>query len=228
MARRKNIMSTAMKNILTIAVVTPSFYYFGWYIYGCFEHGGPAEGHAGPAAAASARATSPWADQLGPNLADHISLVFFLAFLLFSWTTGSIMSGALIERVRLSAYLFLTVLLGSAVWIMDAAWGWSSGGWLSRSTASTTRSRRSSSTASPARSRSACCSTSGRGSASTTRRAEPKLQTPQHPHDVIGADADLHGVLRLLRRVPRHHVDDRSPAGSTSTSRRRRSARSRW
>ena len=33
-ARRKNIMSTAMKNILTIAVVTPSFYYFGWYIYG--------------------------------------------------------------------------------------------------------------------------------------------------------------------------------------------------
>ena len=48
-ARRKNIMSTAMKNILTIAVVTPSFYYFGWYIYGCFEHGGPAEGHAGPA-----------------------------------------------------------------------------------------------------------------------------------------------------------------------------------
>ena len=48
-ARRKNIMSTAMKNILTIAVVTPSFYYFGWYIYGCFEHGGPlGEGHAGP------------------------------------------------------------------------------------------------------------------------------------------------------------------------------------
>src|SRR5215210_4662739 len=40
------------------------------------------------------------------------------------------MSGALIERVRLSAYLILTVLLGSAVWIMDAAWGWSAGGWL--------------------------------------------------------------------------------------------------
>src|SRR3990170_6337492 len=46
-ARRKNIMSTAIKNILTIAVVTPTFYYFGWYIYGCFEHGGPAQGHAG-------------------------------------------------------------------------------------------------------------------------------------------------------------------------------------
>ncbi len=40
------------------------------------------------------------------------------------------MSGALIERVRLSAYLLLAVVLGSFVWIMDAAWGWSSGGWL--------------------------------------------------------------------------------------------------
>src|SRR5688572_15438178 len=130
-ARRKNVMSTAMKNILTIAVVTPSFYYFGWYIYGCFQHGGPAEGHIGPSEFEGfCLATAPFSDAMGPNLQDHISGVFFLAFLLFSWTTGSIMSGALIERVRLSAYLFLTVLLGSAVWIMDAAWGWSSGGWL--------------------------------------------------------------------------------------------------
>jgi Amt family ammonium transporter len=131
-ARRKNVMSTAMKNILTIAVVTPSFYYFGWYIYGCFEHGGPAQGHAGPDPEfpGFCGATAPWADAMGPNLQDHISAVFFLAFLLFSWTTGSIMSGALIERVRLSAYLILTVLLGSGVWIMDAAWGWSAGGWL--------------------------------------------------------------------------------------------------
>ncbi len=40
------------------------------------------------------------------------------------------MSGALLERVRLSAYLVLAVLLGSVVWILDAAWGWSFGGWL--------------------------------------------------------------------------------------------------
>jgi ammonia channel protein AmtB len=37
--RRKNVMSTAMKNILTIAVVTPTFYYFGWWVYGCFNTG---------------------------------------------------------------------------------------------------------------------------------------------------------------------------------------------
>ena len=47
-ARRKNIMATAMKNILTIAVVTPTFYYFGWYIYGCFQEGWPKSGHDSP------------------------------------------------------------------------------------------------------------------------------------------------------------------------------------
>jgi ammonium transporter, Amt family len=130
-SRRKNLMSTAMKNILTIAVVTPTFYYFGWYIYGCFQEGWPKSGHASPDVLEGfCGATAPWSAAMGPNLQDHVSAVFFLAFLLFSWTTGSIMSGAVIERIRLSAYLILTAILGSAVWIMDAAWGWSSGGWL--------------------------------------------------------------------------------------------------
>jgi ammonium transporter, Amt family len=130
-SRRKNLMSTAMKNILTIAVVTPTFYYFGWYTYGCFQEGWPKSGHASPDVFEGfCGATAPWSAAMGPNLQDHVSAVFFLAFLLFSWTTGSIMSGALIERVRLSAYLILTAILGSFVWIMDAAWGWSSGGWL--------------------------------------------------------------------------------------------------
>ena len=40
------------------------------------------------------------------------------------------MSGALLERVRLSAYLVLACLLGSVVWMLDAAWGWSAGGWM--------------------------------------------------------------------------------------------------
>src|ERR687892_436999 len=135
-SRRKNVMSTAMKNILTIAVVTPTFYYFGWYIYGCFEEGWPKDGHDSPTVegldilVGFCQNTAPWAAQMGPNLADHVSAVFFLAFLLFSWTTASIMSGALIERVRLSAFLILAAILGSVVWIMDAAWGWSSAGWL--------------------------------------------------------------------------------------------------
>ena len=127
--RRKNVMATAMKNILTIAVVTPTFFYFGWWIYGCFGQGiipitpgdffnaagellpgkTPSEG----AMATFCSETYPWSANLAPNLTDHVSGVFWAAFLLFSWTTASILSGALIERARLSAYLLLACILGS-------------------------------------------------------------------------------------------------------------------
>ena len=67
---------------------------------------------------------------MGPNLKDNITGVFWFAFLLFSFTTASIMSGAAIERIRLGAYLLLAMILGSVVWILAAAWGWSDGAWL--------------------------------------------------------------------------------------------------
>ena len=128
--RRKNVLATAMKNILTIAVVTPTFYYFGWWIYNCNQPGLPIGPNSTDFTAAACQGGIPWSDAFGPNLANNINLIFFLAFLLFTWTTASIMSGALLERVRLSAYLVLAVILGSVVWILDAAWGWSAGGWL--------------------------------------------------------------------------------------------------
>jgi ammonium transporter, Amt family len=129
--RRKNVMATAMKNILTIAAVTPTFYYFGgWWIYNCNQPGLPIGPNSSDFTSAACQGGIPWSDAFGPNLTNNINLVFFLAFLLFSWTTASIMSGALLERVRLSAYLLLAAMLGSVVWILDAAWGWSAGGWM--------------------------------------------------------------------------------------------------
>jgi Amt family ammonium transporter len=128
--RRKNVLATAMKNILTIAVVTPTFYYVGWWIYNCNQPGLPIGPNSSDFTSVACQGGIPWSDAFGPNLTNNINLIFFLAFLLFSWTTASIMSGALLERVRLSAYLVLAALLGSVVWILDAAWGWSAGGWL--------------------------------------------------------------------------------------------------
>ncbi len=140
-SRRKNVMSTAMKNIMTIAVVTPTFYYFGWYVYFCMQEGlmftidGTGQGKAGAGVyfcgAEAGNYALPWAGTMGPNLGDNITGVFWAAFVLFSWTTGSIMSGAVLERIRISAYLWLTALMGGIVWVVAAAWGWSYGGWLS-------------------------------------------------------------------------------------------------
>ena len=129
-ARRKNVMATAMKNILTIAVVTPTFYFFGWWVYNCNQAGLPIGPNSSDFTSVACQGGIPWSDAFGPNLTNNINLIFFLAFLLFSWTTASILSGAIIERARISAYLVLAVVLGSVVWILDAAWGWSAGGWL--------------------------------------------------------------------------------------------------
>ena len=136
-SRRKNIMATAMKNILTIAVVTPTFYYFGWWVYFCLEEGilptGSADGNNSAGSGlyfCGDGYALPWDGSAGPNLGDNITGVFWAAFVLFSWTTGSIMSGAILERVRMSAYLILTALMGGVVWVIAAAWGWSYGGWL--------------------------------------------------------------------------------------------------
>src|SRR5918996_1630199 len=111
-------------------VVTPTFYYVGWWVYNCNQPGLPIGPNSSDFTAAACQGGIPWSDAFGPNLTNNINLIFFLAFLLFSWTTASIMSGACLERIRLSAYLLLASILGSVVWILDAAWGWSAGGWM--------------------------------------------------------------------------------------------------
>jgi ammonia channel protein AmtB len=122
--RQKNVLMTMMKNLLTCAVVTPTFFLFGWWIYYAFPSG------LVPVSSEAAGAALPWSQQMGPNLQDNITGVFWFAFLLFSFTTASIMSGAVIERIRLGAYLLLATVLGSMVWILAAAWGWSGEAWL--------------------------------------------------------------------------------------------------
>ena len=207
-ARRKNVMTTAMKNILTIAVVTPTFYYFGWWIYNCNQPGLPIGPNSSDFTSAACQGGIPWSDAFGPNLTNNINLIFFLAFLLFSWTTASIMSGAIIERARISAYLVLACLLGSVVWILDAAWGWSAGGWL------TLRFGFHDSIASGVVHGVAGAFTLGvlfnvgpRIGQLHPRRPDADVQTAQPAHHGARADADLHRVLRVLRRVPGDRVD---------------------
>ena len=68
--------------------------------------------------------------QLGPNIADNASGVFWGAFALFAATTASIMSGAVIERIQTVGFVILAIVLGSFAWVVAAAWGWHADGWL--------------------------------------------------------------------------------------------------
>jgi ammonia channel protein AmtB len=126
-SRRRNHLHTLMKNTMVIPLVTVTFFFFGWWIYWAFPNGpfitGGIEWEAGSA-------NTPWAQTMGTNLGDRLTGVFWAAFLLFSWTAASIVSGAVIERIRSGAFWMHAVFIGSVCWIIDAAWGWHYGGWM--------------------------------------------------------------------------------------------------
>ena len=131
-SRQRNHIHTLMKNTMVIPVVTITFFLFGWWIYwalpnGPFIYQGKGlilEGAVG------ANLYTPWSEKMGTNLGDRLTDVFWAAFLLFSWTVASIVSGALIERIRSGAFWIIAAMIGSVTWIIDAAWGWHFDGWM--------------------------------------------------------------------------------------------------
>ena len=126
-SRRRNHLHTLIKNIMIIPLVTVTFLFFGWWIYWTFPSAFPGMGGIDFAAGTP---YTPWSENMGTNLEDRITGVFWAAFLLFSWTAASIVSGSVIERIRSSALWLHAVMIGSVWWIIDAAWGWHWDGWM--------------------------------------------------------------------------------------------------
>ncbi|WP_245293914.1 ammonium transporter [Methylobrevis pamukkalensis] len=121
-SRAKNALASGLKNLLAFAFLVPAFYYVGWWIYLSFP--------AGLTLSEAGAAGIPWSTSMGPNLTDQASGIFYAAFTLFAATTASIMSGSVIERIRISGFTILAVFLGSVVWVLGASWGWHPEGWL--------------------------------------------------------------------------------------------------
>jgi len=143
-SRAKNVLATMVKNLMTLSVVGLSFYFFGWWVYAgfsIFPRFGPILGPwssdlpanlgtlDGEGLLGFVATTYPWSPEMGPNIADNLTGVFWFAFALFAMTTASIMSGAVIERIRLGAYLILASILGGFLWVVAASWGWNYWGW---------------------------------------------------------------------------------------------------
>jgi ammonium transporter, Amt family len=139
-ARSKNVLATMVKNLMTLSLVGLTFFFFGWWVYNAFPLFPLQGGIVGPWTSATAdgvvgevlelvEASYPWSPALGPNIADNLTGVFWFAFALFAMTTASILSGAVIERIRVGAYAILAIVLGSFTWVVAAAWGWNPYGW---------------------------------------------------------------------------------------------------
>ena len=140
-SREKNKLNTLMKNSMLIPTITFAFFFFGWWLYFAVQNGPGITG-----GLKSAPWSEPWNELMGPHLGgrpidaslttehtatwSRLNGVFWAAFLLFSWTAGSILSGAVIERIRSAAFWLLAIMVGSITWVIAAAWGWSDSGWM--------------------------------------------------------------------------------------------------
>ncbi|MCH2373494.1 MAG: ammonium transporter [Planctomycetes bacterium] len=138
-SRRKNMVHTLMKNAMIVPLVTVTFFFFGWWLYFAFQNGPGITG-----GLKSAPWSEPWSELMGPHMGGkpagdpeldtatwaRLNGVFWAAFLLFSWTAASVLSGAVIERIRSGAFWIFAVFVGSVTWVIDAAWGWSDTGWM--------------------------------------------------------------------------------------------------
>ncbi len=152
-SRRRNHTKTLMKNVMAIPLVTITFYFFGWWIYFYFNNGlGFINFVNDPLAYDPTKVAAPWSPLMathlsGANATDaamgitvdgtsgtavwhRLNGVFWGAFVLFSVTTASIVSGSIIERVRSGAFWIIGVVVGSVTWILAASWGWSATGWM--------------------------------------------------------------------------------------------------
>lgn len=140
-SRRKNHLATLMKNAMLIPVVSVGFYLFGWWLYSAMVNGPGITG-----GLVAAKFAEPWSELMGAHMGGkpagaeltpedtalwaRLNGVFWAAFLLFSWTTASIVSGSIIERMRSGAFWLVALMVGSCTWIIDAAWGWHPAGWM--------------------------------------------------------------------------------------------------
>ena len=129
-SRIKNHMHTLLKNSMLIPLVTITWFFFGWWIYWAFPGGPGITGGLGHPIPDAATGYTAWGESMGPRLDDRLSGVFWAAFLLFAWTAASIVSGAVIERIRKFAFWIFAILIGSVTWSIDAAWGWHYSGWM--------------------------------------------------------------------------------------------------
>ena len=124
MVRGKNVLGTIMQSFIAIAVISVQWILFGYSLaFGPDIHG--------------IIGSLDWAGLNGvgatPN-PDYAPTVPHLAFMIyqamFAVITPALITGAVAERMKFSAYLLFTVLWSTIVYDPIAHWMWGTGGWL--------------------------------------------------------------------------------------------------
>ncbi|MAX27167.1 MAG: hypothetical protein CMJ19_21945 [Phycisphaeraceae bacterium] len=108
LCRTKNNINVALKNLMDYCITGMVFWAVGfWLMFGSSEHG------------LIGLIRAPIGDDASPAL-----LTFFLFQVTFAGTSATIISGAVAERVRFSAYAFTTLVIGALVYPIIGHWCW--------------------------------------------------------------------------------------------------------
>ncbi|RLQ97231.1 ammonium transporter [Falsibacillus albus] len=110
--RAKNTLNILMKNFLTVAIASILYYCIGFgLMFGKSSHG--------------------LFGTDGFLLSGRTDLGFFMFQTVFAATCATIISGAVAERMKLSSYLLVTVVMTGLIYPIIGHWVWG-GGWLSK------------------------------------------------------------------------------------------------
>ena len=115
LTRSKNSINVAVKNIADFGISVALFWVFGYGImFGISQAGwlGTSD------FMISAQAERPFAT------------VFFLYQAMFCGTATTIISGAVAERIKFSAYIIIAILVSGIIYPLFGHWAWNDGGWL--------------------------------------------------------------------------------------------------
>ncbi|HMK56264.1 MAG TPA: ammonium transporter [Dissulfurispiraceae bacterium] len=124
MVRGKNVLGTIMQSFIAIALISVQWILFGYSLaFGPDIHG--------------VIGSLDWAALCGVGAApnpDYAPTVPHLAFMIyqamFAVITPALITGAVAERMKFSAYLLFTLLWSTIVYDPIAHWMWGTGGWL--------------------------------------------------------------------------------------------------
>jgi ammonium transporter, Amt family len=114
MVRSKNVLSMLMKNFFTISIVTVTWTLIGYTLAFGTDSGGIIGGM----------------DYIGLAGLDTDGLVFMTFQLMFAIITPALITGAVAERMKFSAWVAFTVLWSLLVYPVVAHWAFAADGWL--------------------------------------------------------------------------------------------------
>jgi len=126
MVRRKNVLSTIMMSFIMLALVA-----LLWVLYGYSLSFGPDKGRIiGGLDWVGLRQVGQEPSSVYATTVPHLAYMIFQA--MFAIITVALITGAVVERIKFSAFLAFAALWLTLVYCPVAHWVWGTGGWLAK------------------------------------------------------------------------------------------------